>query len=1124
MKYVLLFIVFFIAFVLQAQRDTLRNKHKTFAIQDSLTYHEVSTNPYFFKIFDKDSIEIDTSYYRVDFSKSKLIFNADFTNKFTALDSIQVHYFTYPEFLTKVYKGLDESIIVSNSSKEKPTVLFKEKEVINKPFSGLDTQGSIIRGIRIGNNQDAVLNSVLDLQIEGKLSSKVSLKARINDTNIPIQESGYSQDLKDLDRVYIEMDGGNWGIRAGDVFLQNNKTHFMNFNKKVAGVGVRAKIDSTLYFTSGAIVKGRYTTQNFQGQEANQGPYKLKGKKGEAYVFIISGSEKVYVNGMLQTRGKDQDYVIDYNTAEVVFMPTKPITSDMRIRVEFQYSDRNYTRFMTNNGVQYKNNKFEIGAYFYRESDVKSQPLQLNLTEDQIELLANSNGSNEQLFVTNAVETTYDENKILYRKISDGIYEYSADATETLYQVSFTYFGKNQGDYKVDEYLATGKKMLYVGENMGEYKALIPLIAPSRQQVVVLNSHYKPNHKTDLELELAYSDNNNNLFSTATSQNSAPALKAAFHQVLLDSTTRKWQLESKIDYNFLHSNFKSIERVFEVEFDRNWNLEEKTGNQSLLSTSVTLSKREKVQVYYTFDNLNFTNNYNGNRHGIGGNFDFEKLKIQHQSSYLKSTGITKKTTFARSQTSARYSEKKWWVGSVFDIEQNVKKDQNNTLSPLSYQFLDLQESVGIGDSTQVFVELGTRFHVNDSLVGTKLELVNKSNSFFINSQLIKTKSAELKLYSNYRKVDNTRIANTEALNSKLIYRQQLFNQILSFQTNFQNTSGNIVQHEYTYVETEPGHGYYTWNDYNGNGLQELDEFEVAQYADQANFLRISLPNLHYIPTQEAQLQQRIQINFSRWAAEKRFKKTLSHWYNEFNVLAKNNIKRVNGLLNLNPFDMDNPDAIAQQLNLRNSLVFNRGKSHYTTSYNYSKTRQKSIQSFGTQQNNIEIHQLNFQHKIQEDWLFGVLGKHTDNSSANSNFTNRNYQLQEQEIAPNISYFFNRKHWIKSEYAYTTKENKIGALEALAQQQIGLSYNFTNDKQTSFSAELKMLNNIFDGNSNSTVGYQMLEGLQPDNNMTWNLIWSKKINSFLFLNLNYNGRANEISRSIHNANVQLRASF
>jgi hypothetical protein len=544
------FLAFFTVFSLQAQLDSLRFKKKSFALKDSIVYYDVSTNPFYFSVFSTHNTKIDSSYYQVDFEKSLIIFQKEQLKKL-GKDSIEIRFFTYPDFLTKTYKNLDLSLIEPNNPNAKPVLINKEKPKIEPPFSGLDTKGNITRGVSVGNNQDAVLNSVLDLQIEGKIGSDVSLRARINDTNMPIQEGGYSQDLKDLDRVYMEMEGTNWGIRAGDVFLKNSETHFMNFNKKVSGVSAQTKLDSTLIFVSGALVKGHYTSQNFQGIEANQGPYKLRGKTGESYIFIISDSEKVYLNGKLQTRGAEQDYVIDYNTAEITFTSTNPITSDMRIRVEYQYSDRNYTRFITHNGGVYKGKKIQIGAYYYRESDVKTQPLQINLSEQQKELLAQQDNNTESLFVENVIETDFDETKILYKKVADGIYEYSTDPTETVYQVSFTYFGANKGDYEVENYLAKGKQMHYVGENLGDYKAVIPLVAPTRQQIMLVNTAYKPTDNTTLSVELAYSDNNHNLFSISeNTRNKAPAMKASWHQVLLDTTNNKWQLETQLNVDF----------------------------------------------------------------------------------------------------------------------------------------------------------------------------------------------------------------------------------------------------------------------------------------------------------------------------------------------------------------------------------------------------------------------------------------------------------------------------------------------------------------------------------------------------------------------------------------------
>lgn len=1123
-------IAFFSILVAQAQVDSLRYKKKTLAVSDSIAFHTTSTNPYFFRLTFKNGQQIDSLDYKVDYQNSKLFLNATFFKKFSKVDSIQVHYYTYPNFLTQNYSGLDTLLIRANASTSSPIPIHTVKKPLRgKPLEGLDTQGNITRGITIGNNHDAVLNSVLDLKIEGKLSSKVTLRARISDTNIPIQENGYSQDLKDLDRVYIEMQAPNWSVRAGDVFLKDTTSYFMRFNKKVAGVAIASHSDNLKFTAAGALVRGRYTEHHFQGKEANQGPYKLNGNNGEAYIFIISGSEKVFINGLPQKRGEDNDYIIDYNTAEITFTATKPITSDMRIQVEFQYSDRNYSRFVTHETANYTSDKWQIGVSYYNESDLKNQPLQLSLTDKQIELLAQMGNSTEQLFVTNAVETSYDEKKILYKKIvvsGVDVYEYSIDPDDTLYHVGFTYVGTNQGDYQVLEYLAIGKKMEYVGVNNGDYQAKTPLVAPSKQQIISLQTKYQPNKKTDVSIDLAYADNDRNLFSTLdNSGNKAPAIKASWNQVLLDSTKRGWKLESKLQFDFLHKDFKSIERLYTIEFDRDWNLEKSKENQRLFNGRLLFSNPKKGELFYNFENLNFNNSYNGNRQSLGANMHFNKFNINHLSSLLMSQGSLINSDFTRSHTQVKYTQKKWWIGSVFDLENNKQKEVTTSiLNTNSYKFIDAKALFGIGDSAKVFVELGGQIHINDSLISNQLKTVNRSKTVFINSQLIKDEHAQLKFYANYRLLDNLKGKKVDVINSKLTYNQQLFNQFVVWNTSYQNTSGNSPQRDYTYVETEVGQGFYTWIDYNENGLQELDEFEIALYNDQANFLRIALPNITYLPTQEAKLQQNLQVNFSKWSNQKGFKKLLSHWYNQFTILAKNNQFRQGNLVNINPFDNTSSQTVNNQFVLRNSLVFNRGKAHYTTTYNYNKSQQKTALSFGSQENNLENHQILFQHKIKENWQIGLLAEQIINTIDNENFTSRNYRIVEQSIAPNLSYFFNKSHWIKASYSNAKKNNRIGDLESLDQQQIALNYQFTSKDQNSLFMEIKAIKNNFIGSSFSSVGYQMLEGLQPDNNMTWNLLWTHKLNSFLYVNLNYNGRTNAFSKTIHNGNVQLRASF
>ena len=81
-----------------------------------------------------------------------------------------------------------------------------------------------------------------------------------------------------------------------------------------------------------------------------------------------------------------------------------------------------------------------------------------------------------------------------------------------------------------------------------------------------------------------------------------------------------------------------------------------------------------------------------------------------------------------------------------------------------------------------------------------------------------------------------------SLNSRILYNQSLFQGKVRLNTALETNNGVIARQEFTYVQVDPGNGIYTWNDYNNNGIQELEEFEIAQFQDEGTYVRVLLPN------------------------------------------------------------------------------------------------------------------------------------------------------------------------------------------------------------------------------------------------------------------------------------------
>ena len=1137
-KILFLLLLFFSCFITQAQTIQQNSVTKIFETnKDTLQIDSVSISSQNFKVYNIQDQLINSKYYQIDFAKAQLILQERIKN---TNYQIKVSYESLPDFLTKKYAVLDQKIIAQKTTDltnlYNPNTLQKNKN--KKIFDGLYTSGSLSRGVTMGNNQDAVVNSNFNLQIEGNLSENVGIRASITDNNIPLQEGGYTQRLNEFDRVFIEMYGKNWNVKAGDIYLQNTENYFLKFNKKVAGVYVDAQIDHNFgkskVFASGALVRGKFTTYKFTGVEGNQGPYKMIGENNEQFFLIVSGSETVYANGIPLKRGENFDYIIDYNNGEIIFTTLYPVNANMRFTIDFQIVENNYTRFITYDGVEISSDKLHIGVKYYNETDSKNKTLHQDLTEEQQQILANAGDDTSKMVSISAVPQVYTENKILYKKVLENSIEkfvYSNNPEDELYEVRFSYVGENNGNYFIETTLASGRVYAFLDPvnniKQGSYAPVIRLVAPQKLQIANIDMAYHFNEKSVIKSEFAFSNNDQNLFSSIDNENNNGfAGKINWKQNIFD---KKWKLDGLADYEFISNNFQTVERYRNVEFSRDWNINNIDSlynyDQQYFTSRLTLSNNEKGVINYQYENLNFNDFFKGNRHILFSNLKLINTQINVKGSAMQSKSIDEENIFYRWFSSVKHNFNRSWIGGKINYEYNNRKEINTQLlNKLSHQLTEIEGFAGIGDSTKVFTEIGYNYQIVDSVQNNSLEKVNDAHTFFINSKLIQNKTTNLSIYGNYREVNHVNYDKEKSLNGRLMYRQTLFKNSVILNTLYETQSGTLPQQDFSYVEVEPGKGFYTWIDFNNNNILELNEFVVAKFQDEAIYVRVLLPNINFIKTHRNKFSQSININAKRWQNREGIKKIVSHFSDQAYFLINASEKKDGNSINFNPFKYDEENLLSLDLQIKNSLFFNRGIQKYTTGYIYLNSRKKSFFSVGDQDNQIKSHQIQFSHKLNNFWLFDFNGSVSEMESKSDTYANKNFFLMNYDINPKVSFLYKKNARLEGFYTYKNKENQITNFETLQMHVLGTSFQYSNRQKFSVNANFNWISNVFNGNQNTPVSYQMLEGLQPGNNMTWLLGFQKRLTRFLDLNINYFGRNSESSKTIHSGTVQLRASF
>src|SRR5690606_23811963 len=249
----------------------------------------------------------------------------------------------------------------------------------------------------------------------------------------------------------------------------------------------------------------------------------------------------------------------------------------------------------------------------------------------------------------------------------------------------------------------------------------------------------------DLNLISGLDDGNNDGF--------AGKLRVKHDLIKTDSL---WNVSAIVDADLIQKNFKTIQRLYYAEFNRDWNLEQPLGNQNLLSAGLQAFHSKKGFASYKFEYLNFSENFNGSRHNATANLILNRWNIFTNSSILNSESNLSSSTFLRSFNRVTYSFKNQWIGTKLAMEDNEQRETaTDNFTPLSQRFKSYDVFYGLGDSTKVFAEVGYRYRVNDSLRNNQLTKVNTSNNYYFKSKLIQNERTDLRIFVNYRTLKYT---------------------------------------------------------------------------------------------------------------------------------------------------------------------------------------------------------------------------------------------------------------------------------------------------------------------------------------------------------------------------------
>ncbi len=1137
-------VILLIVFCLRGHAQYSNLRSQRFAIGDSIRFDSIPIIEGSVIVKTPAGILPD-SVFVVDHQTATLVINQKLPE-----DSLTIIWRHFPTSLVSTYYHKNPSLLKTQRRFEMQTQEKRRSELFGG--SEINRSGSISRGFTLGNNQDVTMNSSLNLQLSGKLTDNLSVVASITDNNIPVQPEGNTQQLQEFDKIFIRVFNEKIDLILGDYNLVKPYGTFMNVNKKLQGLQIAnnfelgnkenpVKVKSTL---SGAVAKGRYYRQEITPIEGNQGPYKLRGAKNERFIIVIAGSESVYINNEKLQRGEQFDYTIDYNSAEVTFNPSVPITNDMRVYVEFEYTDRNYTRFMVAEYAEVQKGNTRIWANVISESDSKSQPIDLDLDNEKIELLQNIGDDLDNAVVPNITEQEFDEDFILYAKkdsVVDGqiyeVYYYSRNEDSAHYRLGFSLIGEQKGNYVESNNLANGKVYQWVapvnGVPQGRYEPIVQLAAPESKQMVTSGIEIRHSKQSASKLEVAWSRHDINSFSDLDAQddNGMGIDYEGTHKILGD-TMKNLSVSSK--YQYVSRNFNAFERYRPTEFERDWNATNMELDAVQHWAGVDLGYKQKKTITA---NLGAETFYVPELfQGVKGNSQIStQTKWFHlggQLSLLNAVTDSLQSDFTRSKAQFGVPFWKLEAGLRQELEINKFYEEDDTLNNTSYEFYQYEAYIKNNKIDKLKAELSANYRKDHKSYQHQMKPLKERKGLSISTEINTNSKSTWRVVANYRQVrilNDSLIQNDlpeQHVSARLENRSTLFEGIVRSNTFYEVSTGLESKKEYAYLEVEKGQGNYVWIDRNENGSKELNEFEIAQIAAEGDHIRMYIPTDEYISVYANQFKQNFNINFRKWkVSDNNWLKFLARFSDQFTYSVNQKITDDHFATYANPFATKQEDStlIATSQSFRNIFSFNKTNPTFGADIILNQTTNKSLLTNGFEGREIKNLELQTRWNISKHLTSLNVGSVADKSKSTAYFTENNYKIRNYKAKSTFRLQPTVKYRIEFIYKYDDKKNTKGEERAIHHDG-GLTFQFSSAQKSTISAAFHYIDVQFNGDGNNSLTYELLNGLQKGANYTWELDWNRQISKSFQLSIRYNGRAGDETETIHIASMRVRAMF
>jgi len=499
--------------------------------------------------------------------------------------------FTYSHLIKPLPKSVNLTIPIFDGGKNmglKQSTIPRSTSVKNP--NSVQSAGSFFRQLNMSQKGGTEFFGGMKFQLQGYINDNIQISGFISDQEFPLQPEGNTQKLGEIDQVFIRLNHPNTLMEVGDIDFTKHIGKLQHYDRKLIGIKNNFNKEDLNVESILSTTKSRFRTIELKGIDGMQGPYKLSSDNGNINIIIQGGTEKVWLNGVALVRGKNHDYVVDYQTGEISFTAKQLIHHDSDIYVEYQYNDFQYNRNLLGGSfTKNVNGKGHISVHWYKEDDFISS----NRSELSSEALLSLEQSGDNEPVLNGILSDTTGNYYLSNSILIYIKDIDSTHAEDAERVSAVFHYNENGSY-IKKISDTGHSYYqfsdFPAENELTYSPGQTIVRPEDLQSFTIQSDWHYENNIHLKLEFAHSNQDLNTLSALNDQDNQGFAYYFEVEKKANLSSNKPAINIRLSDWKKSKQYSSLNRDTDILFNRDWNISsEQVGEFRLQEGDVSVS-------------------------------------------------------------------------------------------------------------------------------------------------------------------------------------------------------------------------------------------------------------------------------------------------------------------------------------------------------------------------------------------------------------------------------------------------------------------------------------------------------------------------------------------------------